>query len=131
MPLNMQMLLPTLNICLSGLSNTTLPTCNSVFTSQKPYCSALSSRAMASKKHPDKSTPKPVQKADTTQSKQEETRAASEDQSTDGPVVDHISEKQPPSSLTKRQKAWKHCRKFYLWYLLAVIVFLVIFFPVL
>ncbi|KAK2616184.1 hypothetical protein QQS21_000816 [Conoideocrella luteorostrata] len=45
--------------------------------------------------------------------------------------TDHINEKASGPPLTKRQKVRRHCGRFWLWYLIATIIFLAIFLPIL
>lgn len=77
--------------------------------------------------------PRKGDKAPDTPHHDAQAREEADVQSTNAPSVQHVSEKEQeqPAAQKKRQKAWLHCRRFYLWYLLGVIVFLVIFLPLL
>ena len=51
--------------------------------------------------------------------------------SSDAGDDDHVREKQQKVVVTKRQKFKNHCSRFWLWYLVGVVVFLAIMLPVL
>ncbi|CAH0047055.1 unnamed protein product [Clonostachys solani] len=45
--------------------------------------------------------------------------------------IDHVMDKKPTKTITKRQKAKRHCAKFKWWYLGGLLIFLVILLPIL
>lgn len=45
--------------------------------------------------------------------------------------IDHVIDKKPTEAITKRQKAKRHCAKFKWWYLGGLLIFLIIFLPIL
>lgn len=51
--------------------------------------------------------------------------------SSDADEDDHVREKEQKVVLTKRQKLKRHCGRFWLWYLIGVIIFLAIMLPIL
>lgn len=95
-----------------------------------PY---MPSGKMGSKDPRDITPPKKGDKAPDTPNHDAQAREEADIQSTNAPSVHHVSEKEQeqPAAQKKRQKAWLHCRRFYLWYLLGVIIFLIIFLPLL
>ncbi|KAL7625744.1 hypothetical protein AAE478_004967 [Parahypoxylon ruwenzoriense] len=57
---------------------------------------------------------------------------APEGQGDDASSVDHVHEKTAAAApLTKKQKFKRHCRRFWWWYLIGLIIFLAIFLPIL
>ncbi|KAG6020062.1 hypothetical protein E4U41_002983, partial [Claviceps citrina] len=55
----------------------------------------------------------------------------SDAQSTASSTSDFINDKAAGPALTKRQRVRRHCGQFWLWYLIAAVVFLIIFLPIL
>ncbi|VUC27316.1 unnamed protein product [Clonostachys rosea] len=45
--------------------------------------------------------------------------------------IDHVMDKKPTNTITRRQKAKRHCVKFKWWYLGGLLIFLIIFLPIL
>ncbi|GAB0136616.1 hypothetical protein EsDP_00004911 [Epichloe bromicola] len=56
---------------------------------------------------------------------------AADDAQSNASSADHINDKAAGPPLTRRQKIRRHCGRFWLWYLVATIIFLAIFLPIL